>query len=134
VIQDIGPPRKEGRTRFLSVCTLLRTPQLARFVGSFPLLFVCSTNSRRCDGGVPRVISLVSPRRIHDFSPVSFGESTVSFGAIQVSLRLPNNASRRFAVSRKDKCVLYLSIAKLSSVHAANDVLSPVLNSLPGEN
>lgn len=62
-------PAKEGRTRFLSVCTLLRTPQLARFVGllfpsPFCLLYEFQTVvvyrvSRR----------VVSPRRIHDFSP-----------------------------------------------------------------
>lgn len=116
-------PVKEGRTRFLSARTLLRTRQPAR---SLSLSFLSAL--RIPDGGVPRV---ASPRRIRDFPPSLNGESTGGFGAIEVSSGstkrrvVPLSFLERTSVSYIQHYETFLRLCR------GITLLSPVLNACP---
>lgn len=119
-------PAKEGRTRFLSMRTLLRTPRLA--------LSLSFSSALRIPDDTTPVYRAASPRRIRDFSP--------SVNRLSVSVRLEyhclykSDASssfrRRAAPFLERTSVSYIQHCE-TFLHPCRGItlLSPVLNLLP---
>lgn len=122
MIQDIGPPRKEG----LTSCRRAPFCVLRSLVGSLFLSPFFLSALRIPDGGVPRVLFA---RHIVEKNTrfLSFGESTVRFVAIKVSLQ--SDASTAF-LERTSVSYIQHRETFLHLCHGIT-LLSPELNSLP---
>lgn len=114
MIQDIGPPRKEGLASCLCAPSAAYSLVGSLFPSPFCPLYEFQMMVYR-DGCIAE----------ENTRFLSFGESAVSFGAIKVSLPLQSDASLR-----KDKCVPYSALRDFPSCRGIM-LLSPVLNLLP---